>query len=127
MPTQRGPARLLPLEVLARQKPSLMHLVRPSATNAAAAVTARPSAPPSREWNWPVTSVAAGGTTPMSAHLKEKARARARMQPKDGEKEAEKTGTKAAAEKIMGKEAKDGEAKVGEKEMEAKEEESRDS
>ena len=63
----------------------------------------------------------------MSARPKEKARARARTVPKDGGKEAEKTGTKAAAEKITGKEAKDGEAKVGEKEMEAKEEESRDS
>ena len=74
-----SPGAAPPLEVLARQKPSLMHLVRPSATNAAAAATARPSAPPSREWNLPVTSVAAGDITPMSAHLKEKARARARM------------------------------------------------
>ena len=63
----------------------------------------------------------------MSARPKAKVRAKARMEVRGGQKEAERTGTKAAAEKILGKEVKDGEAKVGEKETEAKEEESRDS
>ena len=62
----------------------------------------------------------------MSVRPRARAKAKVRMEARDGPKAAEKIGTKAAAEQMLGKEAKDGAARVGEKEMEAKEE-SRDS
>ena len=55
-----------------------------------------------------------------------KVRAKVRMEARDAPKAAERIGTKAAAENISGKAAKDGATRVGENEMEAKEE-SRDS
>ena len=49
----------------------------------------------------------------MSARPKAKVKEKVRTAVRDGPRAAENIGTKAAAEKIMGKEAKDGEAKVG--------------
>ena len=56
----------------------------------------------------------------MNAQPKAKVRAKVRMEARDGPKAAEKIGTKAAAEHILGKAAEDGATKVGEKETEVK-------